>query len=78
MLKPTLMLCVQLLRNGVVKGNAIGSIFYGVGFSTPGVIGEAFTGNDGTTQGRRLQQTATGNPYHATEKVTVICHPASL
>ena len=32
-----------------MKGNAIGSIFYGVGFSTPGVLAQAFTGNDGTT-----------------------------
>ena len=60
-------LCAQLLRSQIVKGNAIGSIFYGVGFSTPGVLAEAFTGNDGTGLGRRLLQT--GDPYHLTAKV---------
>lgn len=64
-LELTLILCVQILRNGVVKGNAIGSIFYGVGFSTPGVVGEAFTGN-AVTPGRRLLQ----DPYHLTSKVS--------
>jgi len=68
MLVLTLMLCVQILRNGVVKGNAIGSVFYGVGFSTPGTLGEAFTGNDGTT-GRKLLQ----DPYHLTSKVFNSC-----
>ena len=49
-----------------MKGNAIGSLFYGVGFSTPGVLAQAFTGNDGTTTaGRRLLQ----DPYHLTSKV---------
>lgn len=51
-----------------MKGNAIGSIFYGVGFSTPGVLAQAFTGNDGTTTtGRRLLQ----DPYHLTSKVAL-------
>lgn len=63
----------QFLRSQVVKGNAIGSIFYGVGFSTPGVVAEAFTGNDGTGTtglfGRRLLQTA--DPYHLTSKVFI-------
>ena len=56
-----------------MKGNAIGSIFYGVGFSTPGVLAEAFTGNDGTTTaGRRLLQ----DPYHLTSKVVPLpCVP---
>lgn len=50
-----------------MKDNAIGSIFYGVGFSTPGVLAEAFTGMDSTPQttGRRLLQ----DPYHLTAKV---------
>ena len=58
-------LCVQLLRSQIVKDNAIGSIFYGVGFSTPGVLAEAFTGIDAPTTGRRLLQ----DPYHLTSKV---------
>ena len=52
----------QLVKSQIVKGNAIGSIFYGVGFATPGVIQEAFTG---VPSGRRLLQ----DPYHLTSKV---------
>ena len=61
-------MCVQLLRSNIVKDNAIGSIFYGVGFSTPGVLAEAFTGVD-TKSGRRLLQ----DPYHLTSKVGLKC-----
>jgi hypothetical protein len=52
----------QLVQSQIVKGNAIGSLFYGVGFATPGVLKEAFTGQP---SGRRLLQ----DPYHLTSKV---------
>lgn len=52
----------QLVQSQIVKGNAIGSLFYGVGFATPGVVQEAFTGQP---SGRRLLQ----DPYHLTSKV---------
>lgn len=52
----------QLVKSQIVKGNAIGSLFYGVGFATPGVLQEAFTGQP---SGRRLLQ----DPYHLTSKV---------
>ena len=73
-----LRLAVQFLREQIVKGNALGSIFYGVGFSTPGIVNAAITGNDNyspgppgskTYHGRHLAQATTPDNFNLIPKV---------
>ena len=76
---------VQFLREQIVKGNALGSIFYGVGFSTPGIVNAAITGNDNyspgppnskTYHGRHLAQATTPDNFNLIPKVRAAA-PAS-
>lgn len=71
----------EFLREQIVKGNALGSIFYGVGFSTPGIVNAAITGNDNyspgppgskTYHGRHLAQATTPDNFNLIPKANVI------